>query len=118
MNDGNQSNYGGAGPLFEQRAKRNDPQTSHDWAKDANKKLTKSMVTAMEYIQAYRGHSAVQIEGHFSLVGGTVWKNAVQLERRGKIIRVRLPKPADRALRIYLPGDVLPKGAEIYHEET
>lgn len=86
-------------PLFEQRARRDHPDTSHAWARRATRKLAAQMTEALGYIEKHPGHAARPLEVLVGCKMGTVWKVAKKLETAGLITRSKGPR--DSAYRLY-----------------
>lgn len=76
-------------PLFEIRARREHPASSHAECRRLNDKLTPSMEYALIYIRQYPGRSARDLELLAGCPPGKIWKVLAQLERRGQIKRIR-----------------------------
>jgi uncharacterized membrane protein len=74
-------------PLFEIRARRDHPATSHAECLRQNKNLSAAMKYALRCVRQAPGLSARELEKRFECEAGTVWKVAAQLERRGLITR-------------------------------
>ena len=100
-------------PLFEQRARHDHPDTSHAWARRANKKLSKQITEALGYIENHPGYAARPLEVMVGCKMGTVWKVAKIMEDKKLITRSKSPK--DPAYRLYPAPQKQPESEESNH---
>lgn len=85
-------------PLFEIRARKNHPASSHIECHRQNNELSQSMQYALRWIRKYPGHSAKELERIAGCEAGAIWKVAAQLERRGLVVR---KSEGGRSMKIY-----------------
>jgi Fic family protein len=92
MDEGNRRARNTPGPLFEIRARTEDPITSHTECERQNNELTASMIYALNVIANFPGLTAKEMEKKVNCEAGTIWKVVAQLERRGFVYRKKLPQ--------------------------
>jgi DNA-binding MarR family transcriptional regulator len=74
-------------PLFDVRARRTHPASSHAECQRQTEELTASMQFALQWIRQYPGHTAKELERLAGCEPGQIWKVAAQLERRHLVVR-------------------------------
>jgi hypothetical protein len=83
MNEGNHNDL----PLFEIRARRQHPLSSHAECQRQNQELSDTMKFALHWIRQYPGKTARELECLAGCEPGKIWKVAAQMERRHYITR-------------------------------
>jgi DNA-binding MarR family transcriptional regulator len=85
-------------PLFDVRARRDHPLSSHAECQRQNDELTRAMEYALLWVRQYPGRTAKELEQLAGCEPGRIWKVIAQLERRHLVCRQR---EGAKPMRIY-----------------